>query len=130
MHVIKSRWLSPQILSFFFAGFNIKENQVFNEKDNRSQIVFIAEKELGDVHIDLIGILEDLPKLSLREMCPNTEFFLSESGKIRTRKTPYLDIFHAVFTLHSSMRNVGILKQSIDESISSISTWNIMNQVR
>ena len=117
-------------MSFFFAVFNIKENQVFNEKDNRSQIVFIAEKELGDVHIDLIGILEDLPKLSLREMCPNTEFFQSESGKIRTRKTPYLDIFHAVFTLHSSMRNVGILKQSIDESISSISTWNIMNQVR
>ena len=117
-------------MSFFFAGFNIKENQVFNEKDNRSQIVFIAEKELGDVHIDLIGILEDLPKLSLREMCPNTEFFQSECGKIWTRKTPYLDIFHAVFTLHSSMRNVGILKQSIDESISSISTWNIMNQVR
>ena len=80
-------------MSFFFAGFNIKENQVFNEKDNRSQIVFIAEKELGDVDIDLIGILEDLPKL----------------------------------TLHSSMRNMGILKQSIDESISSISTWNIMN---
>ena len=76
MHAIKSRWLSPQTLSFFFASFNFKENQVFNEKDNRSQIVFIAEKELGDVDIDLIGILEDLPKL----------------------------------TLHSSMRNMGILK--------------------
>ena len=46
---------------------------------------------------------------TLREKCPNTEFFLvrvlphldwiriqSESGKIRTRKTLYLDNFHAV----------------------------------
>ena len=37
---------------------------------------------------------------TLREKCPNTEFFLvriqSECEKIRTRKTPYLDTFHAV----------------------------------
>ena len=39
----------------------------------------------------------------LREKCPNTEFFYrvnlriqSEYKKIRTRKTPYLDTFHAV----------------------------------
>ena len=77
-------------MSFFFASFNFKENQVFNEKDNCSQIVFIAEKQLGDVHIDLIGILEDLPKLSLREMCPNTEFFQSECGKIHISCSVYL----------------------------------------
>ena len=39
-------------------------------------------------------------KLSLRDKCTNTEFFLlriqSEYGKIRTRKTPYLDTFHTV----------------------------------
>ena len=40
---------------------------------------------------------------SLRKKCPNTEFFSSvfssiwtEYGKIRTRKTPYFDAFHAV----------------------------------
>ena len=50
---------------------------------------------------------------TLREKCPNTEFFLvriaerysaslfiqSECGKIRTRKTPYLETFHAVVLL-------------------------------
>ena len=36
---------------------------------------------------------------SLREKCPNTErygVYLSECGRKRTRKTPYLDTFHAV----------------------------------
>ena len=38
----------------------------------------------------------------MREKCPDTEFFLvrilSEYRKIRTRKSPYLDTFHAVKT--------------------------------
>ena len=39
--------------------------------------------------------------LSLREKCPNTEFFWSVFSRIRTEygpgKTLYLDTFHAVF---------------------------------
>ena len=45
-----------------------------------------------------------LPFLSLREKCPNKEFFLvlifriqSKCGKYGPEKTPYLDTFHAVF---------------------------------
>ena len=34
--------------------------------------------------------------LLLGEQCPNTEFNRTEYGKIRTRKTLYLDTFHAV----------------------------------
>ena len=33
---------------------------------------------------------------SLREKCPYSEFFWSECRKIRTRKTPNRDTFHAV----------------------------------
>ena len=53
---------------------------------------------------------------SLREKCPNTEFFLvcvflysnwipcirTEYRKIRSKKTPYLDTFHAVSVLHTN----------------------------
>ena len=35
---------------------------------------------------------------SLREKCPNTEFFWSAFSWIWTRKTPYLDTFHAMAT--------------------------------
>ena len=55
-----------------FPSFNFKESQVFDEEDNRSQIIFIVEKELGDIDIDLIRILEDLPKLAfIDEECGN-----------------------------------------------------------
>ena len=37
-------------------------------------------------------------KQSLREKCPYSEFFLSECGKIRNRKTPNTDTIHAVST--------------------------------
>ena len=51
---------------------------------------------------------KDFRQTSLREKCPNTEFFLvrifsvsvriqSECGKIPTRKTPYSVTFHAVY---------------------------------
>ena len=59
--------------------------------------------------------------LALREQCPNTKFFLvrifpypdwyevslrihSECGKIRTRKTPHLDTFHAVLVPFTNRR--------------------------
>ena len=34
---------------------------------------------------------------SLREKYPYSKFFWSECGKIRTRKTPNTDTFHAVY---------------------------------
>ena len=38
--------------------------------------------------------------MTLREKCPNTEFFLariqSDAGKYGPEKTPYLDTFHVV----------------------------------
>ena len=40
------------------------------------------------------GILQ---KLSLREKCPNSEFFWSVFSRIRTRKTPNTDTFHEVY---------------------------------
>ena len=61
-----------------------------------------------------IATYDESDKETLREKCPNTEFFLiriyphsdwirretlriqSECWKIRTRKAPYLDTFHAV----------------------------------
>ena len=35
-------------------------------------------------------------KQSLHEMCPYSEFFWSECGKMRMRKTPNMDTFYAV----------------------------------
>ena len=35
-------------------------------------------------------------RTSLRKKCPYLEFFWSECGKIRTRKTPETESFHAV----------------------------------
>ena len=40
---------------------------------------------------------------TLREKCPNTEYlstFSPNAGKYGLQKTPYLDIFHAVRSLH------------------------------
>ena len=42
----------------------------------------------------------DIVGISLREMCPYSEFFQSKCGKIRTRKTPIADAFHEVFMLN------------------------------
>ena len=38
-------------------------------------------------------------KLSLRKKSPYLQFFWSDCGKMRTRKTPNTDTFHAVFIL-------------------------------
>ena len=47
-------------------------------------------------------------KISQREKCPNTEFFLvrifPNLGKYRPEKTPYLDTFHAVYWRSSHRR--------------------------
>ena len=47
---------------------------------------------------DLIvcGISLDVP---LRKKCPYSEFFWSECGKIRTRKTPNTDTFYTLFCI-------------------------------
>ena len=50
---IKLRRLRWQIFSFlYFSSFVFKENHVFNEKDNPSEKVVIAEEELDDIDID------------------------------------------------------------------------------
>ena len=57
--------------------------------------------------------------LILREKCPNTEFFWSvfsrihsRYGKIRTRKTPCLDTFHAVLVSILSDENIPLYRKS------------------
>ena len=61
-------------MSFFFnfSSFIFKENQVFNEEDNPSHKVAIAEEELDDVDIVDARNLEDLPRFVLiDEECEN-----------------------------------------------------------
>ena len=80
---------------------------------------------------------------TLREKCPNMEFFLvciflywdwiwtdtlsfhiqSEYRKIRTRKTPYLDTFHAAFVnldRFSPVNHSHLLKKSLTRSFISL----------
>ena len=38
---------------------------------------------------------------TLRKKCPHSELFWSEYGKMRTRITPNMDTFHAVFVCNS-----------------------------
>ena len=60
---------------------------------------FIEIKYLKQIVGMLDFVILDID-LALRENCPQTVFFLvciqSEYGKIRTKKTPYLDSFHAM----------------------------------
>ena len=60
---------------------------------------FIEMKYLKQIVGMLDFVILDID-LALREKCPHTVFFLvpiqSECGKIRPRKTPYLDSFYAV----------------------------------
>ena len=56
----------------------------------------------GDYHF----MQTKIASLSLREKCPNTDFFLVRISLIRTEygpeKTPYLDTFHAVYVMYSA----------------------------
>ena len=73
----------------------------------------------------ILRILEKVTQLSLREKCPNTEFFLvcifphsdwiwrgteylsvfsPNAGKYGPEKTPYLDTFHAVYDLTNNRK--------------------------
>ena len=60
---------------------------------------FIEMKYLKQIVGMLDFVILDID-LTLREKCPHTVFFLvhiqSECRKIRPRKTPYLDSFHAM----------------------------------
>ena len=61
---MKSRTPRSQILSLlYFSSFIFKENHVFNEKENPSQKVVTAEKELDDIDIRDIANLKYLHRL-------------------------------------------------------------------
>ena len=49
----------------------------------------------------------------LLEKCPNTEFIFSEYRKMRTKKTPYLDTFHAVHAKNIKSQE----KKSLDATV-------------
>ena len=74
--------MKEQILDFEIA------RDFFIEMKYLKQIAGMLDFEILDID------------LALHEKCPHTVFFLvriqSEWGKIRPRKTPYLDSFHAM----------------------------------
>ena len=45
------------------SSFVFKENQLFNEEDNRSDKDVMVEEELDGIDVDGIGNLVDLPRL-------------------------------------------------------------------
>ena len=71
-------------------------------RKNRVEIRF-KNGYLLQLHLRVIKLTQNQNTESLREKCPNTELFWSvfsrswtEYEKMRTRKTPYLDIFRPV----------------------------------
>ena len=68
--------------------------------DTTTETIFGKLKNLLESKPDMLMIhasTNDLPKnITLREKCLYSEFFWSECRKMRTRKTPKMDIFHPV----------------------------------
>ena len=107
------------ISSFIFIG-----NHALIQEDNPSEKIIIVEEELDGNDRDDIGNLEDLLRLVLiNEECWNPKVVVDggELAKnVNQKKKP--DVFYKPVDVHS-------VTNAIDESISSISTWNIVNQL-
>ena len=102
-HIETSHWVcSPNQITSFYVNpglnpcpFLVRQTTTINQKLVKMSLRFLIfwKCEHGQPEI-----------VTLHEKCPNTELFLvrisciqSEYWNIRTRKTPYLDTFHAVY---------------------------------
>ena len=109
---------------FYISSFIFKGNHALIQEDNPSEKIIIVEEELDGNDRDDIGNLEDLLRLVLiNEECWNPKVVVDggELAKnVNQKKKP--DVFYKPVDVHS-------VTNAIDESISSISTWNIVNQL-
>ena len=121
---IKSRRLRSQILIFLYFQFYFQRKSRFNSRRQPFRKIIIVEEELDGNDRDDIGNLEDLLRLVLiNEECWNPKVVVvgGELAKnINQKKKP--DVFYKPVDVHS-------VTNAIYESISSISIWNIVNQL-
>ena len=81
--------------------------RIFLKKGSQINIVQATYEETNRCYKLLVSDTQKMIKLSLREKCPNTEFFSGpyipsfglNAGKYGPEKTPDLDTFHTVFNL-------------------------------
>ena len=101
----------------------MKENHVLIEEDNPPEKIVIVEELLDGIDTDDSGKLEDLLKIvPVNKECGNPKVF--DGGELTKSiiKKKKQDVLQACRCLHS-------VTNAKDESISSISIWNIVNQL-
>ena len=121
---IKSRILRSKILIFFYvSSFIFKGNHVVIVEDNLSEKNIIVEEELDGINRDDIGNLEYLLILVIiNEECWNLKLVVDGGEVARNiNQMKKLEILQAC-RCDSVTNNIG-------ECISSISIWNIVNQL-
>ena len=116
------RRLRSQIIFFCFSSFIFKNSHVLVEKHNPSEEIVIVKEELDGIDIDDIGNLENLLRIVfIHEECGNLKVLVDGrelTGNINKKRSL---AFYKLIDVHSVI-NV------IEESISSIRMWNIVNQ--
>ena len=109
---------------FYFSGFILKKNHGFIQEGNPSEKAVIVVEELYSIDKDNIGNLKDPPRLMfINEKCEDL-ILVNDGGKLtrNINQKKKSDILQYSIDVHYVTNAVG-------KSISSVTMWNIVNQL-